>query len=597
MKKKIILLIFGILIYAVNINAAIIHRVDKIIFSDFTEQITAGTTQHIALSSTGTLTHSQIDDKLALLDGSTTTLSLSILELESSTSTLEGSLNTEISDRISEDNLISDATGQIRIDFEAYDSTLNDSTTTLQGYIDTLWSSTSTLETATGLNTIHRTSDGSDHTFINQDVTINSSPILDGTNFTGIANTQNEPLYQIIVATYSGTGIDYGCNGTDDDVCINAAIVEANGIGVVFIKGGTYVLTSTITVNVANTNIISQNAIFTWDASVTTDMNMVQISSANVIIDGLTLSGAGDDNWEQGFFFIAGGNYGTLKTCLVKDVTTGEAVYKTWGTNTKIVNCIADNCDGDRSLYVAATLAYINGFIVLNSDSYISSTNTNGSFYNIVVYNSGDNIRSVNFSSDKNIFSGFIIKYADGIGIRNTGDFNCFSNGTMDDVDNAGVFLAGDGNTVTGINFRVIGTAGGNAQNGIDVIAGSNDTTLSNLTFSSTVDKYVIEVSATATNTKISNISFNEITGNIGTIVDLSGVSSIVNCYPVPNQLQSNTTCYRNLTVNGYIQFKSSTTAGLQGTTPTALGQTYWNTDTNELWISTGTSINDFIQK
>ena len=421
----------------------------------------------------------------------------------------------------------------------------------------------------------------------------------DGSNLTGIssANTQNEPLYQIIVATYSGTGIDYGCTGTDDDVCINAAIVEANGIGVVFIKGGTYVLTSTITVNVANTNIVSQNAIFTWDASVTTDMNMVQISSANVIIDGLTLSGAGDDNWEQGFFFITGGNYGTLKTCLVKDVTTGEAVYKTWGTNTKIVNCIADNCDGERSLYVAATLAYINGFTVLNSASYISSTNTNGSFYNIVVYNSGDNTKSVNFTSDKNIFSGFIIKYADGIGIRNTGDFNCFSNGTMDDVDNAGVFLAGDGNTVTGINFRVIGTAGGNAQNGIDVIAGSNDTTLSNLTFSSTVDKYVIEVSATATNTKISNISFNEITGNIGTIVDLSGVSSIVNCYPVPNQLQSNTTCYRNLTVNGYIQFKSSTTAGLQGTTPTALGQTYWNTDTNELWISTGTSINDFIQK
>lgn len=43
--------------------------------------------------------------------------------------------------------------------------------------------------------------------------------------------------------------------------------------------------------------------------------------------------------------------------------------------------------------------------------------------------------------------------------------------------------------------------------------------------------------------------------------------------------------------------FKSSTTAGLNGTTPKKVGEYYFNTDTNELWIATGTAINDFVHK
>jgi len=43
-----------------------------------------------------------------------------------------------------------------------------------------------TMDTAIGLNTTHRTSDGSDHTFIDQDVTSGSSPTFTGTNFTSI---------------------------------------------------------------------------------------------------------------------------------------------------------------------------------------------------------------------------------------------------------------------------------------------------------------------------------------------------------------------------------------------------------------------------
>ena len=89
---------------------------------------------------------------------------------------IDTDLDTEIASRISEDNLISDATEQIRIDFEAYDSTLNGSTTTLRTDVTNLWTSTNTLEAATTLNTTHRSSDGSDHSFIDQDVTISGTP-------------------------------------------------------------------------------------------------------------------------------------------------------------------------------------------------------------------------------------------------------------------------------------------------------------------------------------------------------------------------------------------------------------------------------------
>lgn len=52
-----------------------------------------------------------------------------------------------------------------------------------------------------------------------------------------------------------------------------------------------------------------------------------------------------------------------------------------------------------------------------------------------------------------------------------------------------------------------------------------------------------------------------------------------------------------DLYADGYIQFAAKTTAQLVVITPTAVGQTYWNSDTNELWISTGTAVNQFIHK
>ena len=54
---------------------------------------------------------------------------------------------------------------------------------------------------------------------------------------------------------------------------------------------------------------------------------------------------------------------------------------------------------------------------------------------------------------------------------------------------------------------------------------------------------------------------------------------------------------------NVYLELKNlrflplRTTAQLNATIPQRVGETYFNTDTNELWISTGTAVNQFIHK
>lgn len=99
---------------------------------------------------------------------STNSLTARVVSLESSTQTIAGQITALWT---------STSTLEGRIDAnEILIANLESSTSTLEGYIFALWTSTQTLEAATALNTTHRSSDGSDHTFIDQDVTITGSP-------------------------------------------------------------------------------------------------------------------------------------------------------------------------------------------------------------------------------------------------------------------------------------------------------------------------------------------------------------------------------------------------------------------------------------
>lgn len=55
-----------------------------------------------------------------------------------------------------------------------------------------VYNKVNSVDTAVALNTTHRGSDGSDHSFIDQDVTVGSSPALNGPN---ISNLQNAKMF------------------------------------------------------------------------------------------------------------------------------------------------------------------------------------------------------------------------------------------------------------------------------------------------------------------------------------------------------------------------------------------------------------------
>lgn len=91
------------------------------------------------------------------------------------------------------------------IDFSAASITTGNTRTITMADANVDLADIATNTTAIALNTTHRSSDGSDHSFIDQDLTSGSSPILDGTNFTGI------PAAGILAGTF-GSG-DYVIDG------------------------------------------------------------------------------------------------------------------------------------------------------------------------------------------------------------------------------------------------------------------------------------------------------------------------------------------------------------------------------------------------
>lgn len=95
---------------------------------------------------------------------------------------------------------------------------------TLVSDLDTIGQET---RTAVNLNTTHRTSDGTDHTYIDQDITIGSSPILVGANF---SNIPDSAFSSGATATSAGAGdagklVKLDASGLIDSTLIGSSIL------------------------------------------------------------------------------------------------------------------------------------------------------------------------------------------------------------------------------------------------------------------------------------------------------------------------------------------------------------------------------------
>jgi hypothetical protein len=129
-------------------------------------------------------------------------------------------------------------------------------TTTELGYVNGVTSSIqaqiNTNITAIGLNTTHRTSDGSDHAYIDQDVTSGSSPTFNNDNFTATSNKNYvTDAEKTVIGNTSGTN-------TGD----NAANSSTHYIGtteVALNRASAPLTLAGITLTTPNRNSISDN--------------------------------------------------------------------------------------------------------------------------------------------------------------------------------------------------------------------------------------------------------------------------------------------------------------------------------------------------
>lgn len=235
-------------------------------------------------------------------------------------------------------------------------------------------------------NTTHRSSDGTDHTYINQDIRTTASPqfvngsftgsvvatsfIGDGSSLTGIPSTGmvyglDAPDYIITLSAGTATGIDLSdgttvSSGTTHSTVIQAVIddAEANGKGWIHIKGGTYNINTTLTLN-GNIRLSGDGQEHTELRAVNSlNANMLTINSTNsatqyrVIIEDMKFDG-NDANQTSGNCIVG---YGIIQSRFHRlhfenfydygiylwDTGGGTGAY---GHHNQIFDCLFDQSD------------------------------------------------------------------------------------------------------------------------------------------------------------------------------------------------------------------------------------------------------------
>lgn len=156
------------------------------------------------------------------------------------------------------------------------------------------------LETDVGLNNAHRTSDGSEHAFIDQDVTSGSSPTFDGSNITNLTTASDIGVAVSDEITPLTTGAakitfrtPYAMTLTDVRASVNVAPTGSNLIVDINNSGAT-ILSTKISIDVgektsttASTPPVISGASLADDSEITIDIDQI----------GSSVSGKGLKVW------------------------------------------------------------------------------------------------------------------------------------------------------------------------------------------------------------------------------------------------------------------------------------------------------------
>lgn len=404
----------------------------------------------------------------------------------------------------------------------------------------------------------------------NFDATQNISVIENELDSLATTYLQSSITYDIIVGTITDeVGVDfyaYESSTFTAEIALQAAIDSAQTGQSIFVKTGTYVWSSSITVDVEKLTINFNGSTWTPDDNrpsqyVTTvpETIFIGLEAENILIDNLFVSGkdqrmaaiwmnANADFWKvhNTRFFECGAFSGTHDKCIAPD--TGADYGECF--NVQFIECLSTNIMRP----IAAYGRYIN---ILQKGCNTGANIVAGDhtqYSNLQIEDKG----SLTFSgvSHFSTVTGFSIESgtADAIRILNGINNVTIANGTIKTNNSTGIEIGGSNNSVTNVSIEDI--------TNLDAIEiGGDGNSVTNCTFSGTIDDYCIDLLSGAENNTISNCVADDVSGNLAFLRDGSGNET--NQYA--NMLAGGDLNYANITIEDTV-FRGSVTANGQFT-------------------------------
>lgn len=228
---------------------------------------------------------------------------------------------------------------------------------------------------------------------------------------------------------------DYLCDGTADDVEINAAIqaLPSTG-GEIVILDGTYNITATIAMNKDNTKLSGNGAATIlkrmWNSSTVEGVITINATNGGCCVENLQIDG----------------NKATYSS------SNDNGIYLTESSSNTITG---NTCNNSRyGIYVNTS----------NNNTIAGNTCSNNSRYGIYLYRTSNNVVTRNTCNNNR--GGIYMSGSSSIGNNN----NSITGNTCSNNNDYGIYLNSDNNTITGNTYN-------NNGDGI-YLAGSNNNTI-----------------------------------------------------------------------------------------------------------------------
>ena len=428
----------------------------------------------------------------------------------------------------------------------------------------------------------------------------------DGSNLTGISDTKNVILANVIIATYSTTGVDYVCDGTDDQEQFNLAFNAVGEKEVIFVKPGTYYFTKPATMSVMGTYIQTLTAEIRCAAGILQkDTSVFYVNIGSCTVDGFTFNGIEASNSGDIVAMGALGDYATIKNNSfinwTKTSTGGNNDSRMVMTNSNSTyGVISGNMFYNNAINTTwqndSTSGWIfkDNKIMLSQGGWFNQGGTDCQFINNYLYGvKGTNI--VLAGGNRSLVSGnaFVIvsgratsgKIMEIRDANTTVSNNMFSNG---DVHGIAVYSSAYDVTITGNVFDAMGGTGDDAD-AINAVTGADDVSITNNNFTGVIDRYAIGFHADCDRWIVSNNNFQRVTGQVANMNVLGTGHIIGSNQPTTeiSRLRNPTTHYASLTINDTFYYNASYAHGYATDVDVSVtGSTDTFTILNPTWVS-----------